>query len=139
MPAAQLPALFNAGNQSRANTMGILRGSKDEFTVSITAEIGGKKISFSATFRRRDWKETAKLSTEINEALIHDPVHGWALMESSIRDDLVRWDKLPGEDGEVEYNSGNVDLALSMYAYLSALYQGWTAAQMQKPSANSKN
>lgn len=119
--------------------MGILHGSKDEFTTSTVAEIDGKQLKFFATFRRRDWDEAARIAGEISDALLNDAARGWDLMKSTIREDLVKWDKLHGDGGEVEYTAENLEQALAIYSYRHALYRGWTAAQMQQPSVNAKN
>lgn len=118
--------------------MGVLRGSKTEFTVSTIAEIEGKKINFSATFRRRPWGETNAIANDISDGLATDPPKAWRLMASTIKEDLTGW-KLEGEGGPVEFNDENIDEALSIYGYLHGLYKGWNSAQMQQPSVNSKN
>ena len=118
---------------------GILRGQKDEHTVSTTAEIEGRKIHFSATFKVRDWSEASAISSEIASLLSSDAAAAWVAMENAIRNDLVRWNNLQGDGGEVEYNDDNLDAALRIYGYLSALYRGWNAAQMLQKGVNSKN
>jgi len=118
---------------------GILKGSKDEFTTNTMAEIEGQKIRFSATYKRRDWSESSRIADEVSRALADDAPTGWEKMKNILRDDLVGWSKLQGEGGDVPFNDENLEAALSIYGYLSALYRGWNAAQMQQPSAHSKN
>jgi len=119
--------------------MGILRGVKDEIIVTCTAEIEGSKIKFSATFRRRDWLEASKIANSISSALDRDAPDGWELMTSTVRNDLVSWKNLQGEGGEVEFNPENLEQALNVYGYLSALYRGWNMAQTNQSGVNAKN
>lgn len=118
---------------------GILRGKKDEHTVEAIAEIEGRKLRFNATFKLRDWSEVTVTSSDISRLLTDDGPAAWAAMESVIRNDLVRWDNLQGDGGPVEFNDDNLDGALKIYGYLSALYRAWNSAQMLEKGVSTKN
>lgn len=117
---------------------GILRGLQDEITVSVTAEIYGQKIPFSVTYKRRGYDDAMEVLNKI-KAESREDSPGEPYLVEILREDVLRWEKLQGDGGEVEFTPANFDQALQVYAYRMALFQGWNAAQLNRKSANAKN
>jgi hypothetical protein len=141
MPAAQLPALFHAGNQSRANTMGILRGTADTITVNATAKITDTEkaghihtLKYKVTFKARTLDDATAIIAQVN-----DPENPDVDAPSVVRDDLISWSDLDGEGGKVEYSPENLAIMLDHPEYRLSLFNAWGEAQLRRVLANSKN
>lgn len=117
---------------------GILRGLQDEITVTVTAEIYGQKLPFTVTYKRREYDDAMDVLNKI-KAEARDDSPGEPYLVEILREDVVKWEKLQGDGGEVEFSPENLNTALQVYGYRMALFQGWNAAQLNKKSANAKN
>ncbi len=118
---------------------GILRGLKDEINVSVVAEIQGQKIPFTVVYRRRDYDDAMEVLQQIKREARDDDIVGEPYLKEILLTDIIRWEKLQGEGGEVEFNPENLAAALQRYGYRMAMYQGWNAAQNDRKQVNAKN
>lgn len=114
--------------------MGFLKGSADELTVRTTASLvqaDGRlvKVPFKATFQRLSTPEREQVARDINE--------GARTQRDVIRDYIRGWHDLAGDDGEeVEFNTENLEFALSNPDYLDALTHAYMDAQSGKGVVN---
>ncbi len=116
--------------------MAILKGKKDQIAVKVVAELDGDlgktiRVPFIAVYK----KLTAEEARAVQERLV-----GGLSDEDLVREHLIEWRDMPGENGEtVEFSAEALDEAMTMFGYLRALVNGYMEAQFGKEVLRRKN
>jgi hypothetical protein len=116
--------------------MAIIKGAKNEIEVFctpiITYDLGKtEKLRFKVRFRRH----TETMFQEKVAAMVDKQITAAGL----IREDILGWRELKGEDGDVDFCEEALGVLLNEPEYLAALLDAWNVAQRGSAMARAKN
>ena len=117
--------------------MSFLRGVKDTIQVKLIAEVQGDmgrviKVPFRARFK--------KLRTDETKAVLERIKDGAASDDDLVREYLVDWSEMPGENGdEVEFSPEMLTEAMQVREYREALVRGFMLVTFGREVAYAKN